>query len=465
MDTSRLQKFRRTGNTDHMLLSAVLGSLVGAYLGPWLNQFNYLFLMVLCLIGLSLDLFRKHISYATVAALALWVGANNPPDWSQSCQNHGTVLKGQGCGFIADDLLIQDQNGVWVAKGKVIENDSVQKKLAFQNQATASIDAPTDSDTPICHLALTFRNFLFKRTESYPTWEKYWLQSFVLGEPLRVDFATRKSLKFLGLLHIVVLSGSHISLLAFISLWALRLVPNLMYSMRLFSMSHWQYLWHVTGILGTLFVGFGSVALGFGQSVQRSLLLFLATQWLPLVLPDTPLRQKIALTWIFQSIILPIHLNSLSMELSWIGYLLLILHTHNSHEHRLLKIIAIQFLFFVVSLLVFGAASFWSILANLILLPLFGLFLVGDAILLAVPVHRILSEPFLAIQAKTLDGLRLASACLQESMPLLVKIPVQWPQGALQMIVLFCPIVLYFIHSWLQRSGTRKGTNFTPLEP
>ena len=151
-------------------------------------------------------------------------------------------------------------------------------------------------------------------------------------------------------------------------------------------MRTWQSFWHVSSIVALIVVFCFSAAVGFSQSVQRALLMFIVLQVLGEYFGSFTKVKTISWIWVVQCVLFPVNVFSVSMLLTWFGSLNLTAnrtsHFRKSVFYIFAESVKIQSIFFLISLSVFGAASVWSILANLTLLPVFSLFLICDFIIM-----------------------------------------------------------------------------------
>ncbi|MCX6129999.1 MAG: ComEC/Rec2 family competence protein [Proteobacteria bacterium] len=127
----------------------------------------------------------------------------------------------------------------------------------------------------------------------------------------------------LGLLHVLVVSGSHFS---FLGRWFQRLIEGparLLYAGRFISFRIWSNLALASKFLSSVVLVFYSLLVGFNPPCQRALLALLFVIWLPMLIgPQSADRID---RWVMaaQAFCFPNSFLSLSNALSWTAYALL----------------------------------------------------------------------------------------------------------------------------------------------
>lgn len=398
----------------NQLFVLFLGNIIAALTGPWFHWTGYWYEVAkvsAVLLGFGAAVFKEFRLEFALAGLVIWTLVHNPEPWSEG--THGTIVHTNGCGFIADDLLIEVNKSRQIARarGRGLAGDRVQRAvIPLTTEPAVVIENAVSQVSRICHYAGIARRYSLRSLSTWPAGRREWLQSFVLGADMHLDSVTLRALRRLGLLHIVVLSGSHIAVLAMFILFGLRFLPLLSFSLRLVTMRTWPFIWSFTAGLCTLAIVAFAFVVGAPQSVQRAMVLFLLIQLSDLFWIRRPIGDVLLAVWLLQSILFPVHILSLTMFLSWSGSLILsgVLKSHfrKSWLAVLREKIFIQGLFGFVSLMVFGSLSFGSILANLLFGPFFSLALpINFVLLFGAPQSRI-SEIFVEWQMKSLGYVR-----------------------------------------------------------
>lgn len=402
----------------NQLFVLFLGNIIAALVSPWFHWSEYWFEAAknAALFFGFCALFSKKVRLEfALIGIVLWTLIHNPEPWNSGRQ--GRVLHANGCGFIVDDLLIEVSGSQQIvrARGRGLAGDVVElAKLPLATEPVVVVRNAVSQVSHTCNYAGVARSYLLQHLSAWPSGRREWLQSFILGADMHLDGVTLRALRRLGLLHIVVLSGSHIAVLAMFVLLGLRFLPVLGFSLRVITMRTWPFIWSITaGVCVIAIVAF-SFIVGAPQSVQRSMVLFLIMQISDLFWIRKPIGEVLLAVWLFQSILFPVHILSLTMFLSWSGSLILsgVLKSHfrKSWFAILREKIFIQGLFALGSLMVFGSLGLGSIAANLLFGPLFSLALPVNFILLFGAPHTPVSEAFVAWQMTILGYVRRMDA-------------------------------------------------------
>ncbi len=401
------------------LLLCLLGNFLGALLGPFVTQSIFFLEMgrVTAIFAFIFGVFyqRTRILLWPLAAM-IWIFVHNPSDWTIGVD--GEVVLSNGCGFVTDDLLIHSFGRIQISRGRSLKGDIVRRSNVIgRRNSTATVQVPMSTTSFICRYAGMFRKDLLTQLSQWPPGRREWLQSFLLGADMKLDSLTTAALRRLGLLHIVVLSGSHLAVLSMFSLLSLRFLPLVFFSLRVLSMRTWTFIWTLSAIFSFIGLVIFAFLVGLPQSVQRALVLCLVLQVSDLFWIRRPSGERLVGVWLVQTTLFPVHILSLSMFLSWSGSLILSgFLTSNFRKSWFIIIrekIFIQTMFSVLALLVFGNMGIASIFANILFSPLFSLALPANLLILfSVPKSYIAkwfveSQMFLLMLVRKMDDWQL----------------------------------------------------------
>ena len=354
----------------------------------------------------------------------LWVFLHSPPPWPMTIGIMGTVLDSSGCGLVSDDLLVEAGGNIWQARGESQVGDDVVRSSRPTLDLIPRVDTVVGSDhsSPWCSLSALIRQALLLRFDVWSPGAAIWLKAFTLGANAKIDGVTETAFRNLNLLHVVVLSGSHVSILAAAILFLLRLVPLCLYSTRIMTMRVWPIVWHASALLSLVVVFFFCLSVGLGQSVQRAMLGFAFMVTGPLLWGARRGLERLTLVFAIQAIIFPINLCSLSMFLTWTGTLVLsALTTSHFRRHWIETVreaLLIQLVFSLVSALTFGRIAILGFVANVLLLPAFSLCLPLNFFLLMQGQQTYLGKILVNAQMHLLDFVRRLSM-IQGRVPIL----------------------------------------------
>lgn len=391
-----------------------LGNIIGALLGPLVNQSAGIFefgknaAFILFVLG---GVWTRGRIWLWPLAMMTWIFVYNPGPWTLG--SDGDVIHANGCGFVNDDLLVRSFGRVQRARGRSLEGDLVRKE---QSSFGASMDpvvrvqVPVPTTSIICRYAGRFRQDLLSRLSHWPSGRREWLQSFILGADMRLDALTTSALRRLGLLHIVVLSGSHLAVLSMFSLIALRFLPLILLNIGVLTMRTWPTVWTMTALMSLAGLVVFSFIVGLPQSVQRAMILCLALQLSDLFWIRKSAAEVLVGVWLLQTTLFPVHILSLSMFLSWSGSLILSGFLTSSFRKSWFALIQerifIQTIFAIGSFLIFGSIGIASIFANIVFAPLFSLALPADIFVLFAKPSSVLAHILVESQMALLKLVR-----------------------------------------------------------
>jgi len=179
----------------------------------------------------------------------------------------------------------------------------------------------------------------------------------------------------LGLLHVLVVSGSHFSFVGGLCQTLLEGPGRIAYALRLCSFPVWLGWVTASRILVTVFITVFALVVGFNPPCQRSWLSLLLILWLPLI--GAPLADWHRDRWVFtlQALCFPGSFLSLSNALSWSAYTLVryLKPWPKAWQRRLLP--AVEGPLIAVNLSYFGTFSPWGLVLNTLLQPVWNILL------------------------------------------------------------------------------------------
>ena len=204
----------------------------------------------------------------------------------------------------------------------------------------------------------------YMRTAPYAKSVKHWVRAVTSGDLIGSELNSQ--FRNLGLFHLCVLSGFHVTLLAGVLGFLLELPLRLALAIRIIRPALWlgsQPVLHLT-VIG-LMAGF-SWSVGLGQPMQRAVLL-LVLHILAFYRPPTKLAGIVLLAAVLQSFMFPIGFLSAGNLLSWLAYLVVATFMDGGFK-GLLKV---QLGLFCVVWCVLDIANIGSIFCNILVTPAF----------------------------------------------------------------------------------------------
>ena len=232
-----------------------------------------------------------------------------------------------------------------------------------------------------------FARWVSRRLQPLSLGEQAWLRGVFLGEMQQVPKEVKSWFKRLGIFHIVVISGFHISFLGLTLQRVASLFLRLAYGL-LWLPSPW-YLrgmrWTKWGALALVFIF--SFCIGFTPPVQRAFLSYGYRDWSGTQPERVPLGRFLLHVAALQVFFFPASFLTISTLMSWLSYTTVLASCGETSLWRVMK----AFIFLQMGPLLFAGVFFQSLcflsfFANLLFVPMFsGVFLGGFALLFLPP--------------------------------------------------------------------------------
>ncbi len=258
-----------------------------------------------------------------------------------------------------------------------------------------------------------FAAWISHRLRPLPLSEQTWLQALFLGEMQSLSTEIKNQFKRLGIFHIVVISGFHIS---FLGITLQRLAAGflrLTYGFLLIS-SPWYLWWMRWARWGALALVFSfSFCIGFTPPVQRAFLSYGYREWHHAENQPVPLNRFLLHVAALQIFFFPASFLTVSTLMSWVSYATVLV---SCRELGLWKVIK-SYLFLQAGPLIFSGIFFHSLcflsfLANLLFVPMFSGVFLGAFGLLLLPASGDLYRISRVIQQVYLTGVAKFSTLL-----------------------------------------------------
>lgn len=149
-----------------------------------------------------------------------------------------------------------------------------------------------------------------------------WVSRLLLGINNSMPKEISSAFKLLGLLHILVISGLHITIIASFCMSLTKAAIRAPYALRLITTVEHQRLQIIGGYAVLVLLLLYGCSIGFGAPAQRAVLLFIVQFFW-----SARFWEKITVVFFLQSLLFPVGFFSDSMLLSWGAYLTIV-HCH-----------------------------------------------------------------------------------------------------------------------------------------
>ena len=271
----------------------------------------------------------------------------------------------------------------------------------------------------------------------------------------------RDAFRFLGLFHILVISGLHITIIASCGRRLLNLIFRPLYVVRLINPLTWLYLTKIIDLCSCVLIVVYGCLIGFSQPAQRAILLFLVYQLHSLLDQKATYAAKIKHVFFLQTLLFPIGFLTDSLLLSW-GTYLVVVHCFQEIRNsvaittKIRSLIKGQIIITLLIICFFGELSLLSIPLNLLLLPLIPFVIMSGFLLLLITPQTLLfnwisqSHLFFLHQIETLADITSDYSWLT----------LQTDGSALLRGGIFLVLILLLLNKSVFLTKRKQGSNF-----
>lgn len=382
------------------LLSLMVAFFTGVLCGPLVEVPSWLFCAArisvpVCLGFVCLWFYRSargsNTIYVSWICALIWGLVHNPPSLMTSRQNFAEVILSSGCGLVDDDLIVRLGDHVYRARGRASRGDAVriQSKRGMIISVIPAGGEIQEAPPFFCRYGFVLRSAIERRIEKLPGAVRPWMRGFILGDQSAVDGKTWESFRSLGLLHMLVLSGSHVSIIGVFIVFFLRFPWWIFYVLGRLDVLTWIKVSTISNLCSAVLLLSYCVAAGLTQSLQRAFFCFIVAAIFPIFGIFRKKLSRVLTALCLQAFICPVNFLSVGLIMSWTGVLVLIAFTESNYLkpvwRMILESFLIQSVFFLVSLIFFGQIGVLALPANLIFHAVFSLILPFDVIALLLP--------------------------------------------------------------------------------
>ncbi len=328
-------------------------------------------------------------SILTLPLAVGWGAIHSPPQFLLKNVT-ASVVWSRGCGFIADDIIVEAGGQISAAHGMAVLGDYIELAPKFQNLGVQSVlvTGVKGESGQGCALGEVLRGATESRIMRFPTDVASWFRGFVIGNKDSIDRQMMSDFRDVGLLHVLILSGGNLSVAAALFLGLIRIFLLVPYVARKITVRIWFKYWAITSFLSVIALFVFCLMVGFSQSVQRAFFAVFVASLLSMLGFARSTKSRILVTFFLQALFFPVNVLSPSMLLSWSGSLLLMGFFESTYLKgfvwTVLQVFKIQLLFFATSLIFFGSVGVLSPFVNLLGQFVFGLLLPLDIVTIGV---------------------------------------------------------------------------------
>ena len=448
-----------------MLTSLVVAFLLGVLHGDlfavklWLYEYLRFLIPLIFLLAFVAYMrrgWRLTSSSLVIGSAFLWGLIHNPPAMTSKV-SIGQVIWVSGCSPHHGDLLVSVNDRIYRTTGGAGVGDLVELNGSprWPRVGVVEQNQSPDHTTLWCLVGRWVRSHVLQRIIDFPVDIAAWFRAFILGEQRNLEQESLETFRRIGLLHLLVLSGSHLSVLATLIHFVLKLPWHIFYIFGRLSAVTWLRVSDISVVISAGVLAMYSAAAGLSQSLQRALLGFVARFIPPMVGISRSAHWTLLLTILFQAILFPVNFLSITMLMSWSGVLVLSVFTGSAFRKPIWNIILdaglIQCIFFVLSLLFFGEVGILAIPANLFFHMVFAALLPLDVVGLLCSWHSF-DQMLIRVNRRVLSWIDSVHQ-LQDSMPLQQvllpsQVTVDVPLG--KALVMFLLVGLFVLTRWRQ---------------
>jgi predicted membrane metal-binding protein len=271
---------------------------------------------------------------------------------------------------------------------------------------------PTVRATPAASSRLVaageaLRNRLVAGASAFPRPAAAWLLSVVVGDKSRLGRGIGEAFRKLGLYHLLVVSGQHVTLIALVLGMIVRAPLQLLYALRLISPRAWRQTNAATAIIAALLGGLYAYATGMSAASQRAAVVFAIWQVTHVFTGAMPTARRLLLAAAVQLAAFPVGALGEAGLMSWCAYLIVLgtrIPASAPWRRRVVLAGLMQLQLTFIAAGVFGQLAVLGLLANGLFVGIFSaLVVLGLALVLwpTLPGHGL----GLAIQATFVDWL------------------------------------------------------------
>lgn len=200
-----------------------------------------------------------------------------------------------------------------------------------------------------------------------------WLYSLLLGDRSFLSYKVHIVFSTLGIYHLLVLSGLHVTMLGCFLYFLLSFIVRLAYVFRLISCAPFFALQDFIKFLVCGFLVLYASIVSLTQPIQRASLTYILFLLIPLFCGRISKRNHFQLILFLQILLFPVAFLDNSTLLTWVSYLILYYFTLNQRKSVILRLFYSQIFLALLVGVCCGKLSFLGFFVNLVIVPVFSI--------------------------------------------------------------------------------------------
>ena len=307
------------------------------------------------------------------------------PEWAGDSIRHESFRNLRLCGSQHSGFgIIEDlsKSVRWKVSCRLQRQSSDPDPLADVQSVKKTGSSDLQSHRLMDSLGSELRSWIESESDRYERRLREWLRLFLLGNQSFDSHMTDviRGTRYLGLCHILIISGLHIHLLGVLILGFTLLPIRVVYGFRLTGPSFfvsWQCATRLLCCLGMILY---MNCTGFGAPVQRAGTYFILMQCVRSFFSYPGLLVVSSVTAVFQVLFWPLSFFQSGTFVSWLSWIMVVLVLH--HDGGRGRILRLQLGFMLMTAACFGQISLLSWIFNLMIVPLMPFILVCSWVLI-----------------------------------------------------------------------------------
>lgn len=270
-------------------------------------------------------------------------------------------------------ILVKSEQGYFFASkgGELKQNGEVyafpQTGWSLSRNGIFKARAPFQAEGLLAKFSLNMDRFFQARLAKVPEDLRAFNASLLLGRTENLG-KLKEVFKKLGLIHLLVVSGLHVSFISWAILCLVFAPFQILYGLLILNPRLWFVLKSCLRIVSSVCVFLYAVGIGFPASTQRAVLLFVSDQLTQILGISLSVAKRLMCALALQAFLFPIDFLMVGSFLSWMTYLGI--YGLVKGGESLYRILESQVALTLLVAGIIGQLSVIGIVANLLIVPL-----------------------------------------------------------------------------------------------